>query len=195
MQTVLTSRSRWLAGLPVALVALTAWLAVPSTAAADQLCYGSITPIKPSGERDTGVDYEFACREPVSAYFLVSSRELSAFDVSADVFDPQPLGGAIRGDDRFGECEGATPSYGFGCTGTYSSFGRLIRASFDTTDPACARDKTTNKLTLSAQVIVGDAKGRLSGPYRLARPKACNRAPFVEQQAPASKGKPSRARR
>lgn len=195
MNTVLTPWSRWLAGLPIALVVLTAWLAVPSSAGAEQLCYGSITPLKPTGERESAVDYEFACREPVSAFFLVSSRELSAFDVSADVFDPQPQGGAIRGDDRFGECEGQTPGYGFGCTGSYSSFGRLVRASFDTSDPPCARDKTTNKLTLSAQVIVGDAKGRLSGPYRLARPKACNRAPFAAPKAPASKRRSSQARR
>lgn len=61
----------------------------------------------------------------------------------------------------------------------YSGFGRLIRASFDTAEPACARDPKTNKLKLNAQIVVGDAKGRLSGPYKLARPKACNKTPFA----------------
>lgn len=189
MHTAQKPRSRWLASLTVALVALVAGLTVPSSAsAADQLCYGSIAPIEVTADREAGVDYEFACREPVSSFFLVSSQELSAFDVSSEVFDPGQDGG-IRGDDRFAECEGDLPGYGFGCTGVYSGFGRLIRASFDTTDPACARDPKSNRLKLSAQIIVGDSKGKLSGPYRLARPKACNRAPFL---APAAKPKASR---
>ncbi|MBA2516860.1 MAG: hypothetical protein H0V22_06025 [Solirubrobacterales bacterium] len=193
MHTAHKPRSRWLASLPVALIALTAGLTVPSSAAAaDQFCYGSIKPIEVTEERESGVSYQFACREAVRSFLVVSSQELSAFGVDAEVYDPDSGGGAIRPDDRFGECEGETPGYGFGCSGTYSAFGRVIRGSFDTTDPACSRDPRTNKLTLSSMVIVGDAKGKLSGPYKLARPKDCNKAPFL---APKAVSKPKASRR
>lgn len=192
MHTALKPRRRWPASLPVALVALVTCLTVPSSAAAaDQLCYGSIKPLEVTEERESGVSYEFACRESIRSFFVVSSQELSAFGVDAEVYDPQSGGGAIRNDDRFAECEGDSPDYGFGCAGIYSGFGRFIRGSFDTTAAACARDPKTNKVLLSALVVAGDARGRLFGPYRLARPKACNKAPFLAPKGAAER-KPSR---
>jgi hypothetical protein len=148
-------------------------LALPSAAQAEQFCYGAIKPMKATAERDTGVGYEFTCREPVKAFSLTSTTMLSAFDVAADVFDPDSGGGAIRADDRFGECEGSIPSYGFTCgTGGNAGFGRFTRASFDTESDPCGRDGT-NHIALKASIVVANANGKLSGPYILGKPKGC----------------------
>jgi len=157
-------------------------LALPSAAKAEQFCYGDIAAIEATPERDTGVTYEFVCREPVKAFAVTTSVKLSAFDVAADVFDPESAGGAIRGDDRFSECEGAIPSYGFTCgTGGNSGFGRPTRATFDTELSPCARDKS-NRIALAAWVTVQNvSNGRLSGPFPLGKPKGC--------AAPAKKAK------
>jgi hypothetical protein len=156
----------------VAALAL-AVLALPSAAQAEQFCYGNITSIEATPERDTGVTYEFSCREPVKAFNLATTVRLSAFDVAADVFDPQAAGGAIRGDDRFGECEGGIPSYGFSCgTGGNLGLGRFTRATFDTESDPCGRD-STNHIALKAWIVVAGANGKLAGPFVLGKPKGC----------------------
>jgi hypothetical protein len=156
-------------------------LALPSAASAEQFCYGNIKPIEATAERDTGVSYEFTCREPVKAFNLTSTVRLSAFDVAADVFDPAAEGGAIRGDDRFGECEGGIPSFGFSCgTGGNLGFGRFTRASFDTESDPCGRDATKH-IALKAAIVVASANGKLAGPFMLGKPKGC--------PAPAKKSK------
>jgi hypothetical protein len=167
MSTAHASGSRRLA-LLLPVLALVA-LALPGTAGASstQFCLGTVTPIKATSERDTGANYQFSCHDAITSFALVTSSELSSFDVSADVFDAG-AGGAIRGDDRFGECEGELPGHGFLCTGTYSAQSRVIKASFDTTDNPCARDADGN-LLLRASVVVKTADGKLNGPYRLAK--------------------------
>jgi hypothetical protein len=87
MHTATTPRARWMAGLGLALACLAAALAQPSIAAAEQACYGSTKTLPNTEERDNGVSYEFACNEPAKAFFLLTTSELSFFDVSADVFD------------------------------------------------------------------------------------------------------------
>jgi hypothetical protein len=156
----------------VAALAL-AVLALPSAAQAEQFCYGNIKPMEATPERDTGVAYEFTCREPVKAFNVSTTTQLAAFDVAADVFDPESAGGAIRGDDRFSECEGDIPSFGFSCgTGGNLGFGRFTRAGFDTTSDPCARD-ATNHIALKASLVVANANGKLAGPYNLGKPKGC----------------------
>jgi hypothetical protein len=156
----------------VAALAL-ALLALPSAAQAEQFCYGNIKPMEATPERDTGVAYEFSCREPVKAFNLATSVRLSAFDVAADVFDSAATGGAIRGDDRFSECEGDIPSFGFSCgTGINQGLGRFTRASFDTETDPCARDKS-NHIALKAWIVVAGNNGKLSGPYVLGKPQGC----------------------
>ena len=163
-------------------------LALPSAAKAEQFCYGDIAAIEATPERDTGVTYEFTCREPVRAFSFTTSVRLSAFDVAADVFDPEAQGGAIRGDDRFSECEGAIPSYGFTCgTGINTGLGRFTRATFDTESAPCTRDKS-NHIALAAWVTVQNVtNGRLSGPFPLGKPKGC--------AAPATKAKKKKAKK
>lgn len=183
MHTATTPRARWTAGLGLALACLAAALAQPSIAAAEQACYGSTKTLPVTQERASGVGYEFACSEPAKAFFLLTTVELSSFDVSADVFDPASAGGAIRGDDRFGECEGEIPSTGFGCAGTYGAGGRLVRGTFDTDGSACARDKRTRKVLLHATLIVEGATGKLSGPYELIKPNGCPKAKLTKKHA------------
>ena len=149
-------------------------LALPSAAKAEQFRYGDIASIEATPERDTGVTYEFTCREPVKAFSVTTSVRLSAFDVAADVFDPEAQGGAIRGDDRFSECEGAIPSYGFTCgTGGNSGFGRPTRATFDTELSPCARDKSNRVALIAWVTVLNNTNGRLSGPFPLGKPKGC----------------------
>src|SRR5262245_55433632 len=105
----------------LALVAFALALPAASRAADPQFCEGSVTAIKADAERDTGANYQFSCRAPITGFAFLSTSEISSFDVSADVFDAPDQGGAIRGDDRFGECEGEIPSFGFICNGTYGA--------------------------------------------------------------------------
>jgi hypothetical protein len=145
-------------------------LALPSTAGASttQFCLGTVTPIKATSERDTGASYQFSCHDAITSFALVTSSELSSFDVTADVFDNAAAGGGLRGDDRFGECEGELPGSGFVCNGTYSGQNRVIKMSFDTTDNPCARDAGGN-LLLKTAVVVRTFDGKLNGPYRLGK--------------------------
>lgn len=156
---------------PALALALTA-LALPAAASAnDQFCYGKTTQIPATTERDTGSAYEFVCREPVKAFALSTTVPTFSFDASADVFDPPENGGGIRGDDRFGECEGEIPAHGFSCTGTYNGFGRIVRGTFDTKDAACTRDRS-GRAAMRTSLTVLNTDGKLS-TYPLGRPQGC----------------------
>jgi hypothetical protein len=176
MQMATTPRPHFKAGLALAFAVLAAALALPSAAAAEQGCFGSLKTMPKTAERDTGVSFEFACREPAKAFTLIATQELISFDASADVFDSVAQGEAIRGDDRFGECAGEIPSFGFVCAGTYSALGRLVRGNFDTTKNPCARDKVSRKQLLHASIVVLGTTGTLSGPYELDKPTGCPRS-------------------
>jgi hypothetical protein len=175
MHTALSDGSRRLGSL--ALVALALALALPSAARAadDQFCYGGVKPIKPDTERDTGASYEFSCRAAITGFVLMSTSQLASFDVTADVFNSPGEGGALRGDDRFGECEGELPSYGFRCTGTYTGLGRFVRASFDGVESPCARDSAGHVQARYSLVVVNQT-GKVAGPYELGKPKGCPKA-------------------
>jgi hypothetical protein len=158
----------------IGLAALALALALPASAnAADQQsCYGKLTPIKKTAERDTGVTYTFVCGLPIKAFGIATSVRTASFDVSADVFDPKDQGGAIRGDDRFGECIGDLPGFGFTCAGTYGALGRVVQATFDTMDNPCARDAGRHVI-LRAGLVVENANGTLGGPYDLGKISGC----------------------
>lgn len=94
---------------------------------------------------------------------------------SADVFASPADGGAIRSDDRFGECEGDLPGFGFHCTGTYSGLGRFVRATFDGVKSPCPRD-AKGHVTARYSLIVASGASRVSGPYDLGTPKKCPKA-------------------
>jgi hypothetical protein len=149
-------------------------LALPAAArAADpQSCRGKVKQIKPTADRDTGAGYEFSCRAPISGFSLVSTSPIEAFDVSADVFDAPAQGSALRGDDRFGECEGDIPSYGFRCNGTYGAAGRVVRASFDGVASPCARNASRHVIAHYSLIVV-NTNGKIAGPYDLGRTKSC----------------------
>jgi hypothetical protein len=157
-------------------------VALPSEARAEQFCYGDIKPIEATPERDTGVTYEFTCREPVKAFNVTTTTKLSAFDVAADVFDPDSGGAAIRADDRFGECEGGIPSYGFSCSGLNNGFSRWTRATFDTETDPCGKD-ATNHIALKASIVVAGLNGKLSGPFVLGKPKGCPKPVKAKKKA------------
>jgi hypothetical protein len=163
-------------GLPVLALLLVA-LALPGAARASstQFCLGNLAPIKATADRDTGVSYRFSCHDAITAFALVSSQEISSFDVSADVFDSGDSSAPIRGDDRLGDCEGEIPSFGFICGGTYSAQGREVRSAFDTTAGPCARG-ADKQLRLVASIVVRSVDGKLNGPYRLGKHiKGCPR--------------------
>lgn len=181
MHTALPDGSRRPRPLVFALVAfafaLSLALALPSAshAADDQFCYGGVKPIKPDAERDTGAAYEFSCRAAITGFALISTTQIASFDVAGDVFDSPAEGGAIRGDDRFGECEGDLPSFGFRCSGTYTGIGRFVRATFDGVDSPCARDATGHVAARYTLVVVNKT-GKVAGPYELGKPKHCPKA-------------------
>lgn len=165
-----------------AIVALVFALALPAPASAadPQFCEGKVKQIKPTADRDTGAGYEFSCRAPISGFSLVSASQIASFDVSADVFDPPAQGGGLRGDDRFGECEGDLPSYGFRCNGTYGALGRVVRASFDGVASPCARDASRHVIGHYSLVVV-NTTGKIAGPYDLGRTKSCPKPKKAKQ--------------
>jgi hypothetical protein len=179
MHTALPDGSRRLRPVAFALVAFAFALALAlpsaSRAADDQFCYGNVKQIKPDAERGTGAAYEFSCRAAITGFALVSTTEIASFDVAADVFASPGEGGAIRGDDRFGECEGDLPGFGFRCSGAYTGIGRFVRASFDGVDSPCARD-AAGHVTARYSLVVANKTGKLAGPYELGRPKGCPKA-------------------
>ena len=158
----------------VAVLAFAVALALPpaSHAANPQFCEGSVTAIKADTERDTGANYQFTCRAPITGFAFVDTAEISGFDVSADVFDSPGQGGNLRGDDRFGECEGDIPSFGFICNGTYGALGRIVKGSFDGSASPCVRDASRH-LSARYSIVVVNTGGKVAGPYELGRTKGC----------------------
>lgn len=173
MSTALASESRRLVSV-IGVLALLA-LVLPAAARADgQSCAGKLKRLPKTEERDTGVMYQFRCAQPITAFALITTSELTGFDVSADVFDPASAGGAIRGDDRLGNCGGDIPSFGFRCSGTYSAQNRIIRSNFDATGNPCAR-AASGERKLRAAVVVVDPEGALAGPFPLSKIRGCPR--------------------
>ena len=174
MHTALSDGPRRRRLLLLTLVALSASLALPAIghAADDQFCYGAVKPIKADAERDTGASYEFSCRSAVSAFALTSTSRFASFDVTADVFDSPGEGGALRGDDRFGECEGDIPGTGFHCGGTYTGIGRFVKGTFDGVDAPCTRD-ARGYVKARYTLIVANKAGKVAGPFELGKPKGC----------------------
>jgi hypothetical protein len=166
------SRRWWALALSLCATALALALPAASRAAESQSCYGSVKQIKPTADRDTGAAYEFSCKSSVTGFALVSTSEIASFDVSADVFTSPAEGSTLRGDDRFGECEGDLPGFGFHCAGTYTGIGRFVRATFDGVESPCARDKSRHVIARYS-LIVANGAGRVSGPYDLGRTQGC----------------------
>lgn len=180
--------------IAIGLSALAVAVALPSAAQAadDMTCYGKLTAAK-TAERDTGVAYQWACNQAVKTFALVTTVPTASFDATADVFDPKELGGALRGDDRFGECEGELPGLGFTCgTGSYGGFSRVTKGEFDTMDDPCARDADRH-LRLAASLIVESTSGKLSGPFFLGKVSGCPK-PAKPAKAKAKKRKRGAAR-
>jgi hypothetical protein len=160
--------------IAVGLSALAMAVALPSAAqAADgQSCYGKLTQAK-SAERDTGVAYQWVCASAVKSFALVTTAQTASFDATADVFEAKENGGELSGSDRFGECEGDLPGFGFNCaTGGYSGFGRVTKGTFDAMGDPCARDASRH-LILRGSLIVQGANGKLSGPFDLGKVSGC----------------------
>jgi hypothetical protein len=160
--------------IAVGLSALAVAVALPSAAqAADtQSCYGKLTQAK-SAERDTGVAYQWVCAEAVKSFALVTNAQTASFDATADVFEAKENGGELSGTDRFGECEGDLPGFGFTCgTGAYGGFGRVTKGTFDSMDGPCKRDAARH-LILRGSLIVQSAGGKLSGPFDLGKVGGC----------------------
>ena len=180
---------------PLLLLALAGAFAIPSAAqAADsQSCYGKVTAIEPTAERDTGVDYAFTCLEPIKSYAITSTADVVSFDVSADVFESPANGGTLRGDDRFNECEGDIPGLGFTCAGAYWGFGRVVKAGFDTMDSPCARDARRH-VAMRTSLIVESMSGKLSGPFDLGKTSGCPKpAKAVKNKKRSKKAKAKRS--
>lgn len=160
--------------IAVGLSALAMAVALPSVAHAsdDQSCYGKLTQAK-SAERDTGVGYQWVCAQAVKSFALVTNAQTASFDATADVFEAKENGGQLSSQDRFGECEGDLPGFGFRCaTGGYSGFGRVTKGTFDSMDDPCARDASRH-LILRASLIVQGANGKLGGPFDLGKAGGC----------------------
>ena len=160
--------------IAVGLGVLALAVALPSVAHAadEQACYGKLTQAR-TAERDTGVGYQWVCTAPVKSFAVATNVPTASFDATSDVFEAKENGGGLSAEDRFGECEGDLPGFGFTCgTGGYGGFGRVTKGAFDTMDDPCARDASRH-LLLRASLIVQGAGGKLSGPFDLNKVSGC----------------------
>jgi len=160
--------------IAVGLSALAMAVALPAAAHAadEQSCYGKLTQAK-SAERGTGVEYQWVCAAAVKSFTVVTSTQTSSFDATADVFEAKENGGNLSGTDRFGECEGEFPGWGFTCaTGGYGGFGRVTKGMFDTMAGPCKRDASRHLILRASLVVVGST-GKASGPFDLGKVTGC----------------------
>jgi hypothetical protein len=162
-------------------------LGLPAGASASPAlsCHGHTEAVKGPGAEDALV-YKFGCSEPITGFSLVSSRQLSFFEVSAEVFAaPQP-GQPLEQDPKDGfECSGDIPGFGLSCNGGYQSGGRFIQGGYVIDRAVCQEDRPT------ASIVVVGADGKLVGPFALGRPQGCK---TVKKPA-ASGGKPTKKAR
>jgi hypothetical protein len=124
--------SRKGSGLAVLIAAglgLTAALGLPASASAtaQNYCKGKATK-----GATAGASYEFWCAEPITGYSLISSKELSGYEVSNQVFDH----GTVISDESLA-CEGDIPGQGVNCNGTYRGQAHVVQGALTTTDGAC----------------------------------------------------------
>lgn len=117
--------------------------AVNAKAADDPLvgidCTGKVTPLV-GGIFPDEFSYEFGCDKPISAFSIVSNRQVGSF--STEVIGVDSAGEPGVGEDLF--CVGAVPSFGFGCYGapgrtpaTVLKAGNKAIGSFSMFDPVC----------------------------------------------------------
>lgn len=161
-------------------------MALPASAAAEQFCYGTVKAIEATEDGAVPAQYAFACREPIAGFAIQTSRQLTSFGVTADVFEADKT--TLSTFDRM-ECDGEFPSNSFSCNGIYSGFSRFITGEFEPTDGACQRSKATNKLMLRTLVVVASPRGRVS-TYGLGKPKECPEGTPAPAASPDAKVSP-----
>ena len=102
-------------------------------------CTGKVTPFT-GGIFPDEFSYEFGCDKPITAFSIVSNRQIGSF--STEVIGVNPVGEPGPNEDFF--CVGAVPSNGFGCYGnpgktpaTTIAAGNKAIGEFSMFDPLC----------------------------------------------------------
>jgi len=144
-------------------------LALPAAASAEQNCVGHVARLAPTDDDTFPVEYKFLCYEPIKGFVLASSKEMTGFNITADVFGTD---GVISGTDRFAECEGELPGLGFTCAGTYTAGNKLITSTFAMSEDPCVLPRPSTWIAVEAATTAA----KLSGPFDLGRPRGCPKA-------------------
>lgn len=102
-------------------------------------CTGEVTPFT-GGIFPDEFSYEFGCDKPITAFSIVSNRQMGSF--STEVIGVNPAGEPGLNEDFF--CVGAVPAFGFGCYGnpgktpaTTITAGNKAIGEFSMFDPRC----------------------------------------------------------
>jgi hypothetical protein len=109
------------------------------------------------------VNYKFTCSEAITAFGIVTNRELESFEPETLVTDQTtklPANG-----ESFG-CEGPIPGFGFTCIGKAGN-PRAVTGAFHTSAATCS--KKAGKLR--SVMYVTDSDKRLAGVWPLTSPK------------------------
>jgi hypothetical protein len=114
---------------------------------------------------DGEVKYRFACSDAITSYAVVATnREI-------DAFDTEPVVLTAAGDPVPGEsytCEGLLPGWGITCLGKSSPWSQ-VNGAVNLADDPCSGARP------QLGIIVGDSKGRMTGPFKLRATKAGQR--------------------
>lgn len=150
-------------------------------------CHGTMALDKGVNINDpNGIDYSFYCSKIIHAYTITSTSPVDFFGAGPLVYSgTNPNSDPVDGNSGF-TCEGATPSFGFGCNGTFipgssppkqggtTAHGEAVVGQFVTDDKLCAtHHKPRPKVWFSVVETEFDTSGNpfqtSSGPFKLRR--------------------------
>jgi hypothetical protein len=170
-------------GAVICAIAAIALLAPSGASASYAKCHGGLAPDNGVNIDDpNGIDYTFYCNHVIRAYTIFSSSPVEYFSVAPLVYaGKDPSSSDVDGNGSF-NCEGTTPSYGFGCNGGFypgtstqggtATKDEAVPGQFVTDDALCATHHAPRpKVYFSVVETQYDASrhpyNTSSGPFRL----------------------------
>lgn len=124
------SRIGFLLALALAAGLILLSIAAGSASAGSVTCGGNLA-IDDEHESDNSLAYSVKCNEDISAYSIVSNREISYFSTEVVAF----AGGEVAEGEAF-TCEGTVPGNGVGCYGKATA-GNTVVGTVGLTDELC----------------------------------------------------------
>ncbi|MGK2931831.1 MAG: hypothetical protein ACSLFD_03515 [Solirubrobacterales bacterium] len=124
------SRTGFLLALALAVSLILLSIAAGSASAGSVTCSGNVAASE-GHESENALDYSIKCSEDISAYSIVSNREINYFSTEVVAF----AGDEVAEGEAF-TCEGTIPANGIGCYGNATT-GNTVVGTVGLTDELC----------------------------------------------------------